>query len=175
MDIAQIERETAALEKENAAMREAIAEAEAKLAELERPHTQADDDMLASIQARADAVMVTVCERSPAPMHGETPDRFRRRALQAMQRHSPTYKDFDIAHADSAIVAAVEPEIFREVKEAAARGDAVVPGTLVERETDDGSGRKIKRYYGDSMVFLAPFMGGPYPFGRFNQPRERQL
>lgn len=76
------------VERENEKMRRRIAELEALVGDLNRDVPPAERDELAAVQARADAVAMTLGERAPVPSMGENARAYRLRVLRQFQRHS---------------------------------------------------------------------------------------
>lgn len=92
-------------------------------------------------------------------MRGERPDAFRVRVLRGLQRHSPTFADFDLARADAALLNVAEGEIYQAAERVASGGtEAATP--LVKAEETDGAGRRITRYFGDWLAAYGPFVSG---------------
>ncbi|MGH7012555.1 MAG: hypothetical protein ACREEL_00095 [Stellaceae bacterium] len=156
------------LERENAALRQRLTDAENLYAAIQRPATPTERDQLATTQARADSLAAKFGEHAPAPMPGERPDNFRRRVLSGLKKFSPQFADFDVARADDALLAVAEPAIY-EAAEAVAHAGTATTAALVKVEEADSTGRKITRYYGDNLAWMAPFMSGGQ-IVRINRP-----
>jgi hypothetical protein len=170
------QRERYRLEQENARLRQQIAEAQAAVDAAQRPRDGAEMDDLARLQSRADSVAAMFGDRAPSPMPGEKPGAFRLRLLQKFQRHSPDFKDFDFARADSAIIDLAEPVVY-QAAEAVGRSGDVAPRGLVKVEEKDSAGRTVTKFYGNNLEWMAPFMSGGQVvrierpgFGQDNRP-----
>ncbi|HVC45257.1 MAG TPA: hypothetical protein VND20_10615 [Candidatus Binataceae bacterium] len=147
------------IELENAHLRRRLADLEARVAALRTPLESDALAELAQLQSRADAVAAKFGEVAPSPMRGERPDAFRVRVLRGLQRHSPTFADFDLARADAALLNVAEREIYQAAERVASSGtDAAAP--LVKVEETDGAGRRITHYFGDPLAWMSPFMSG---------------
>ncbi|RYF60066.1 MAG: NUDIX hydrolase, partial [Cytophagaceae bacterium] len=95
----------------------------------------------------------------------------RKRALMAMQKHSPLHKDVDIrAIADSATLSVIESAIYNEAKKTIENEMTNTPGALHKRVRSDEAGRKITEYVGDMNSWLAPFKMPGQRLVKFNTP-----
>mgnify|MGYP000844798973 CR=1 FL=1 len=128
---------------------------EAAAAEEEK--TKNDSDMGAAY-AKADSAFTGAGKSAPMPFAGEKALDYRKRALIAMQSHSPAHKDVNIrAIADSATLSVLEDAIYGAAKEAIDNEMKNSLGTLHKRVRSDEAGRRITEYQGDPNVWLAPF------------------
>lgn len=139
-------------------------------AKAEEEKRKADCD-LTDAQAKADSAYTACGQRAPAPLSGETPLGYRKRALMTMQKHSPLHKDVDIrAIADSATLSVIENAIYSEAKKTIENEMTSTPGALHKRVRSDEAGRKITEYVGDMNSWLAPFKMPGQRLVKFNTP-----
>ncbi|MCK3229767.1 NUDIX hydrolase, partial [Escherichia coli] len=83
---------------------------------------------------------------------------YRKRALIAMQKHSPAHKDVNIrAIADSATLAVLEDAIFSAARQSIEKEMMSTQGQLHKRIRNDEAGRRITEYQGDPNVWLSAF------------------
>ncbi|MEF4112076.1 hypothetical protein U9029_22055 [Escherichia coli] len=86
------------------------------------------------------------------------PKLYRKRALIAMQKHSPAHKDVNIrAIADSATLAVLEDAIFSAARQSIEKEMMSTQGQLHKRIRNDEAGRRITEYQGDPNVWLSAF------------------
>lgn len=130
---------------------------EAQIRALRTGLTPREYDELSALQARADSIERKFGASGPAPKPGERPASYRRRVLQRLARHSPTFRDFDAAHADPAMLDVAEREIFKAAEQATPSATEL-RGRLVPHVEEDPSGRKITKFYGDNMTWMQQFM-----------------
>lgn len=113
---------------------------------------------LDAIQRRAESVTAKFGEAPPMPRPGERPHEFRVRVLERLQGRSPEFADFDLARADSALLAVAEREIFKAAEEVARSGlEAKQP--LVRVDEKNEGGQTVSSFYGDPLEWMRPFMG----------------
>lgn len=97
-------------------------------------------------------------KNAPAPFSGENALDYRKRALIAMQKHSPAHKDVNIrAIADSATLAVLEDAIFSAARQSIEKEMMSTQGQLHKRIRNDEAGRRITEYQGDPNVWLSAF------------------
>ncbi|EFI4461465.1 TPA: DUF2213 domain-containing protein [Escherichia coli] len=138
---------------DEAAAKEAEEKAKADEAEKER-----NDSALAEAQAKADSAFSACGKNAPAPFSGENALDYRKRALIAMQKHSPAHKDVNIrAIADSATLAVLEDAIFSAARQSIEKEMMSTQGQLHKRIRNDEAGRRITEYQGDPNVWLSAF------------------
>lgn len=138
---------------DEAAAKEAEEKAKADEAEKER-----NDSALAEAQAKADSAFSACGKNAPAPFSGENVLDYRKRALIAMQKHSPAHKDVNIrAIADSATLAVLEDAIFSAARQSIEKEMMSTQGQLHKRIRNDEAGRRITEYQGDPNVWLSAF------------------
>ena len=129
-------------------------EAAAKEAE----EKERNDSALAEAQAKADSAFSACGKNAPAPFSGENALDYRKRALIAMQKHSPAHKDVNIrAIADSATLAVLEDAIFSAARQSIEKEMMSTQGQLHKRIRNDEAGRRITEYQGDPNVWLSAF------------------
>lgn len=136
----------------------ADSEAEEKRKADEAAEKERNDSALAEAQAKADSAFSACGKNAPAPFSGENALDYRKRALMAMQKHSPTHKDVNIrAIADSATLAVLEDAIFSAARQTIEKEMTSTLGQLHKRVRSDEAGRRITEYQGDPNVWLATF------------------
>ena len=117
-----------------------------------------NDQDMGEAQSRADAAYSAVGKRAPEPFSGEKALDFRKRALVAMQKHSPKHADVNIrAIADSATLSVLEEAIYSEARKAIEDEIHNTQGQLNKRVRSDEAGRRITEYFGDPNVWLSTF------------------
>ncbi|EAA4605635.1 NUDIX hydrolase [Salmonella enterica subsp. enterica serovar Kisangani] len=145
---------------------EAAAEEQRKADEAAEEQRKADeaaekernDSALAEAQAKADSAFSACGKNAPAPFSGENALDYRKRALIAMQKHSPAHKDVNIrAIADSATLAVLEDAIFSAARQSIEKEMMSTQGQLHKRVRNDEAGRRITEYQGDPNVWLSAF------------------
>ncbi|ECI2789581.1 DUF2213 domain-containing protein [Salmonella enterica subsp. enterica serovar Give] len=145
---------------------EAAAEEQRKADEAAEEQRKADeaaekernDSALAEAQAKADSAFSACGKNAPAPFTGENALDYRKRALIAMQKHSPAHKDVNIrAIADSATLAVLEDAIFSAARQSIEKEMMSTQGQLHKRVRNDEAGRRITEYQGDPNVWLNAF------------------
>ncbi|EKJ5425067.1 DUF2213 domain-containing protein [Salmonella enterica] len=145
---------------------EAAAEEQRKADEAAEEQCKADeaaekernDSALAEAQAKADSAFSACGKNAPAPFSGENALDYRKRALIAMQKHSPAHKDVNIrAIADSATLAVLEDAIFSAARQSIEKEMMSTQGQLHKRVRNDEAGRRITEYQGDPNVWLNAF------------------
>lgn len=158
--------EQAKKEAEEKAKADAEAEEQRKADEAAEEQRKADeaeekernDSALAEAQAKADSAFSACGKNAPAPFSGENALDYRKRALIAMQKHSPAHKDVNIrAIADSATLAVLEDAIFNAARQTIEKEMTSTQGQLHKRVRSDEAGRRITEYQGDPNVWLATF------------------
>ncbi|MFJ7171652.1 DUF2213 domain-containing protein [Citrobacter freundii] len=148
--------EAAAKEAEEKAKADSEAEEQRKADEAEEK--ERNDSALAEAQAKADSAFSACGKNAPAPFSGENALDYRKRALMAMQKHSPAHKDVNIrAIADSATLAVLEDAIFSAARQTIEKEMTSTQGQLHKRVRSDEAGRRITEYQGDPNVWLATF------------------
>ncbi|HGG6426272.1 TPA: DUF2213 domain-containing protein [Salmonella enterica subsp. enterica serovar Kottbus] len=124
----------------------------------EAAEKERNDSALAEAQAKADSAFSACGKNAPAPFSGENALDYRKRALIAMQKHSPAHKDVNIrAIADSATLAVLEDAIFSAARQTIEKEMTSTLGQLHKRVRSDEAGRRITEYQGDPNVWLATF------------------
>ncbi len=136
----------------------ADSEAEEQRKADEEAEKERNDSALAEAQAKADSAFSACGKNAPAPFSGENALDYRKRALIAMQKHSPAYKDVNIrAIADSATLAVLEDAIFSAARQSIEKEMMSTQGQLHKRIRNDEAGRRITEYQGDPNVWLSAF------------------
>jgi len=136
----------------------ADSEAEEQRKADEEAEKERNDSALAEAQAKADSAFSACGKNAPAPFSGENALDYRKRALIAMQKHSPAHKDVNIrAIADSATLAVLEDAIFSAARQSIEKEMMSTQGQLHKRIRNDEAGRRITEYQGDPNVWLSVF------------------
>ncbi|ELE8834770.1 DUF2213 domain-containing protein [Escherichia coli] len=136
----------------------ADSEAEEQRKADEEAEKERNDSALAEAQAKADSAFSACGKNAPAPFSGENALDYRKRALIAMQKHSPAHKDVNIrAIADSATLAVLEDAIFSAARQSIEKEMMSTQGQLHKRIRNDEAGRRITEYQGDPNVWLNAF------------------
>ena len=136
----------------------ADSEAEEQRKADEEAEKERNDSALAEAQAKADSAFSACGKNAPAPFSGENALDYRKRALIAMQKHSPAHKDVNIrAIADSATLAVLEDAIFSAARQSIEKEMMSTQGQLHKRIRNDEAGRRITEYQGDPNVWLRAF------------------
>lgn len=136
----------------------ADSEAEEQRKADEEAEKERNDSALAEAQAKADSAFSACGKNAPAPFSGENALDYRKRALIAMQKHSPAHKDVNIrAIADSATLAVLEDAIFSAARQSIEKEMMSTQGQLHKRIRNDEAGRRITEYQGDPNVWLSAF------------------
>lgn len=147
-----------AAEEQRKADEAAAKEAEEKAKADEAAEKERNDSALAEAQAKADSAFSACGKNAPAPFSGENALDYRKRALIAMQKHSPAHKDVNIrAIADSATLAVLEDAIFSAARQSIEKEMMSTQGQLHKRIRNDEAGRRITEYQGDPNVWLSAF------------------
>lgn len=148
--------EAAAKDAEEKAKADSEAEEQRKVDE--EAEKERNDSALAEAQAKADSAFSACGKNAPAPFSGENALDYRKRALIAMQKHSPAHKDVNIrAIADSATLAVLEDAIFSAARQSIEKEMMSTQGQLHKRIRNDEAGRRITEYQGDPNVWLSAF------------------
>lgn len=136
----------------------ADSEAEEQRKADEEADKERNDSALAEAQAKADSAFSACGKNAPVPFSGENALDYRKRALIAMQKHSPAHKDVNIrAIADSATLAVLEDAIFSAARQSIEKEMMSTQGQLHKRIRNDEAGRRITEYQGDPNVWLSAF------------------
>ena len=136
----------------------ADSEAEEQRKADEEAEKERNDSALAEAQAKADSAFSACGKNAPAPFSGENALDYSKRALIAMQKHSPAHKDVNIrAIADSATLAVLEDAIFSAARQSIEKEMMSTQGQLHKRIRNDEAGRRITEYQGDPNVWLSAF------------------
>lgn len=156
------------IERENAELRQRVGAAEARLAWLSSEVTPEQRDALQAAQVRADSVGALFGQRVSEPRLGETPLSYRRRVLRDFQVHSPQLQHAQLDAMNDATLGLVENQVYADAAVAARTAAEAKPGVLTPYVEIDAAGRRITKFYGDPMAWMAPFMTGGSR-GRFNR------
>lgn len=132
---------------------------EGQIARAQRPITGQESDELKSIQHRFDYAGAVIGERPDEPAMGMKPLEYRRQLLNQYRQHSDEWRNTRFDFADAAMLDVVEPQVLSAVREAGYSN--VKPGQLVPEHIQDGSGRTITRWHGDSDCWMKFFKSSP--------------
>ena len=139
----------------------ADAEIARRIADLDRriPRILSDAEMneIADAQARADSVAAAFGESASRPIQGETPRAYRIRLAASFKKHSPDWKDVDLAKADDAVLSLAEKGIYADALKVAQAPATVPAGVLRERVRMDDTGRRIKEFDGAPSSWMRNF------------------
>jgi hypothetical protein len=116
-------------------------------------------DLFAAAQARADRVYSKFGSSAPKSMSGETLGAYRRRLLQPLQKHSPTFKaaDLRVVAVDPVAFDAVEADIYRCAADAV-NNPATVPMGMLREVVEVRNGHTHTKFVGAPRSWMAPFM-----------------
>lgn len=127
-----------------------------------------DNDMI-DARVKADSAYSACGKTSPRPFDGESSLAYRKRALSAMQKYSPEYKDVQIRNiADAATLAMAEKTIYADAVEAIKKDRQNTKGHLYEVIKTDAANRQIKTFEGDPNAWLSAFKMPPRAVVKFN-------
>lgn len=146
----------ASTDDENADLRRQIERLEHEIKLLKRETSAEDRDGMQDVQHRADSIAALFGERVSAPSVGETLADYRRRLLEKFKKHSPEFKNTQMAALHDNAIPLVEKQVYADA-ERTARTTATAPGKLISR-TERVNGRDITTFAGDNGVWMAPFM-----------------
>lgn len=128
-----------------------------------------NDAAMSEAQAKADSAYNSLGKRAPEPFSGEKALDFRKRALIAMQKHSPQHAEVNIrAIADSATLSVLEDAIYGAARKTITEEMNNTQGQLHKRVRSDEAGRRITEFAGDPNVWLAAFKTPPRRVAKFN-------
>lgn len=128
-----------------------------------------NDAAMSEAQAKADSAYNSLGKRAPEPFSGEKALDFRKRALIAMQKHSPQHADVNIrAIADSSTLSVLEDAIYGAARKSITDEMNNTQGQLHKRVRNDEAGRRITEYAGDPNVWLAAFKTPPRRVAKFH-------
>jgi hypothetical protein len=137
---------------------------EKELAELRgqmKPMSDADMNLLARVQARADSIEMSFGRRARAPMMGESVMSYRRYWANEFKQHDPRYagKDLTVIAADADLFGVLEEDLFKAAEQAARSPTRGKPGTLTPVKTRSDSGHTIIEYHGSTGPWMNRFAG----------------
>jgi len=119
------------------------------------PEDEAAD--LAKEQVRADAVYAAHGGSASRPVQGETLLAYRRRLASGMQKHSPAWKDIDLATLPGPALDLATQAIYADAAVAARSPVDVPEGTLREIVSVDSTGRRITSFAGEPRSWMSQF------------------
>ena len=112
----------------------------------------ADPEVMADAQAKADSVYQMHSMSASRPMDGETPMAYRVRLLRKMQPHSKTWAKSDLS--------AIKDSVAFDMAEAAIYADAAAASNLIGQPSGDGL-RAIRRIDPDTGHNVTTYAGRP--------------
>ena len=124
--------------------------------------SDADYARMADAQARADAVCLAFGDSASRPLQGETYDAYRVRLLTPLKKHSPAWKDVDLAaisRADAATFKIAEDAIYADAAAAARNPASAEDGALRMIKRDLPSGHRETTFYGRPSSWMSRFSG----------------
>jgi len=136
-------------------MQKRMDEFESKLPK-EEPKEE-DRAAMADAQAKADSVYAAFGDSAPRPLQGETLLAYRKRLAAKMQPHCKAFKDVNLSACDATVLNAIEAQIYADAQVAASSPAAVPAGVLMERTTQDATGRKITTFHGHPSAWTKQF------------------
>ncbi|HCD6082539.1 NUDIX hydrolase [Enterobacter asburiae] len=152
---------------EEKAKADEAAEEEKRKADAEEK--ERNDAAMSEAQAKADSAYNSLGKRAPEPFSGEKALDFRKRALIAMQKHSPQHANVNIrAIADSATLSVLEDAIYDAARKTITEEMNNTQGQLHKRVRNDEAGRRITEYVGDPNVWLSAFKTPARRVAKFN-------
>lgn len=151
--------------------RKADEEAEEQRKADEIAEKERNDAAMSEAQAKADSAYNSLGKRAPEPFSGEKALDFRKRALIAMQKHSPQHAEVNIrAIADSATLSVLEDAIYGAARKTITEEMNNTQGQLHKRVRNDEAGRRITEYVGDPNVWLSAFKTPGRVLSKINTP-----
>lgn len=121
--------------------------------------SDADRERFAAYQEQADPAFQAFGDRAPAPLQGETPLQYKRRLGAKLQGHSPRWKEARLsAVSDDAMLDTVVGDIYADAISAARRGTDVPAGQLREIVHQSG-GHTIISFEGGPDSWMNAFAG----------------
>ncbi|QBY43983.1 NUDIX hydrolase [Arsenophonus nasoniae] len=127
------------------------------------------DSAMIDARVKADSAFSACGKTAPRPFDGESSIAYRKRALAAMQKYSPEYKDVKIKDiADSATLAMAEKTIYADAAQAIQLKRQNTPGHLFEVIKTDAANRQIRTFEGDPDTWMSAFKQQPRKVVKFN-------
>jgi hypothetical protein len=115
---------------------------------------------LAECQMAADAVCLAWNERAPMPLHGETVEAYRIRLLEPWKKHSPAFKELDLAKlAAAGGLDVAEKQIFADAVAFSNSPERVAPGQLLTIEKRLDGGHIMRTFQGHPRAWMDEFAG----------------
>jgi colicin import membrane protein len=151
-------KDAAGANAEIADLKSQLAALTASMREVTRQTSAADRDALAQAQSKFDSVAAMHGERADPPLPGESPLAYRKRNLDRFKKHSAQFKESRFDSLDTAMLEPIEKIIVDEAVEAARKDSAGGAGLLFAEHYHDDAGRKITKWHGDNLAWMAPFM-----------------
>lgn len=136
-----------------------IKELKAMLGRAMRQPTIEERNAIAAARKRADSVYTALGRTTPEILPGETPNSFRRRCADGLKDLSANLKNTVMDSLPEDVFGLTEDRIYADALEATKRSDIAPPMVLRPHKYQDETGHLVTEYYGDSMAWMAPFMG----------------
>lgn len=112
---------------------------------------------MAKFQAKADSVYSAFGDSAPGPLRGEDLMAYRKRLATGLKQHSQAWKDVDLAKVDASVLGIAEGQIYADAAKVAAHPTDVPEGVLIERVTQDPTGRRISTFVGQPSAWTSQF------------------
>lgn len=134
-------------------------DADIKALSAKMPKQVSDSDYMemADAQGKADSVFSAHGQRAPRPLDGETPGAYRTRLATALKSHSKKWKNVDLTKLEGEVLTLAEEHIYADAMQAAFDPTGLPEGTLRAVHEYDDTGRKITRFVGEPIVWMAQF------------------
>jgi hypothetical protein len=129
------------------------------------PLTRADEQEMATMQARVDAVYVKAGRRAPPPLPYERPREFRRRLAAGLQEYSPQFHGADLATMADDALNVVEPQLFADAA-AYAPTHGIKPDEIRAFEKVGAGGHREIEYSGGPRAHFTKNFAPPIRFAR---------
>jgi hypothetical protein len=137
------------------------------------PLYEAEQEQIADCQARADSAYSELGRRAPPPMPGERLPQYRRRLLQPLKSHSPTWKDVNLADHSGPNLDVIEKQVYADAIAYADSAENFSGDEIQAIQKRDDSGRMITTFKGRHS-FVRQFKPVAYR-ANIRDPREIRL
>jgi hypothetical protein len=163
------------------AANERIAGLEKVLADINKrmpaAHTPEDRQKFTTVQHQWEKIAQAFGDSDGAPpaLNGESLPDYMRRLAGKHKAHSRAWKDADLSKVDDSVLSIAVDQIRADAEVAAMTPAPTSDGVLTSRVfNDESTGRKIRRFYGDISVMMAPFSNPRRLVSKFMTPGTRQ-
>ena len=148
-----------------------IFDLERRVANVQRPQSDAEMNAIAAAMTRADAVARLYGTTASRPVPGESGLAYRKRLAANFAQHT-RFAGSRFDSLDAAAFGAIEEVVYQDATHAAWSNDRAQPGQLIPVQTVDAAGRTFTKFIGDPAVWMAPFMTNGQ-VGHFVRPAGR--